>query len=112
MKKEDKKLICSRGEVVKERVHEVMKKLYLLQDSKVVSKTDDSFARSLQLLEKKNFCIAVCGEVSQGKSQFINAFIGRNILPIDQHSTTSQILKFPVQNRKHLRLYLQMEHAN
>ena len=37
--------------------------------------------------------IAVCGAASQGKSTFINALMGRELLPSNEHPTTSQLFK-------------------
>ena len=54
---------------------------------------DTLFNSALAGLSRTEFNIAVCGEVSQGKSSFINALLGRGILPTNEHPTTSQLFR-------------------
>ena len=44
-------------------------------------------------LHKSDFTLVVSGEVNRGKSTFINAIIGQNILPTFDKETTSQVFK-------------------
>lgn len=44
-------------------------------------------------LHKSDFTLVVSGEVNRGKSTFINAIIGRNILPNYDKETTAQVFK-------------------
>lgn len=44
-------------------------------------------------LHKSDFTLVVSGEVNRGKSTFINAIIGRNILPTYDKETTAQVFK-------------------
>ena len=62
-------------------------------DSDIVPVPDALFVSARNNLEKKDFNIAVCGDVSQGKSSFINALIGRSVLPTNEHPTTSQLFR-------------------
>jgi GTPase Era involved in 16S rRNA processing len=48
---------------------------------------------SLDLLKKPSYDIVVCGEVKKGKSTFINAIIGQEILPTDTQVATSQVFR-------------------
>ncbi len=44
-------------------------------------------------LHKSDFTLVVSGEVNRGKSTFINAIIGQNILPTYDKETTAQVFK-------------------
>lgn len=44
-------------------------------------------------LRKSDFTLVVSGEVNRGKSTFINAIIGQNILPTYDKETTAQVFK-------------------
>ena len=48
---------------------------------------------SLELLKKPSYDVVVCGEIKKGKSTFINAMIGREILPVDTQVATSQVFR-------------------
>lgn len=51
------------------------------------------FILAKELLHKGEFNLAVCGKVKNGKSSLINAFIGRELLPICTAVATSQVFK-------------------
>lgn len=48
---------------------------------------------SLEKLRNDEFDVVVCGEVKKGKSSFINAIIGDDILPVDTKVATSQAFR-------------------
>jgi predicted GTPase len=52
----------------------------------------------LNLLKKPNFDVVVCGGVKNGKSSFINAIIGADILPTNTEVSTSKV--FRISNEK------------
>lgn len=54
---------------------------------------DDMFWSARHNLDRQEFDIAVCGDVSQGKSAFINALVGEQLLPSNEHPTTSQLFR-------------------
>ena len=54
---------------------------------------DLGFDIAYNLLTKPDFNLVVSGEVNRGKSTFINAIIGRDILPTYDKETTSQVFK-------------------
>lgn len=69
---------------------------------KIVKKTDklDNDDKSLLALaaqEKKiredSFCLMIAGEAKSGKSTFINAYLGKEILPMDVKQCTSSIVE-------------------
>lgn len=59
---------------------------------------EDSISNTGRLLGRQDFDIVVCGEVKQGKSSFINALLGRELLPVDVKVATSQV--FRISNSK------------
>lgn len=48
---------------------------------------------ALKNLENEIYDVVICGEVKKGKSSFINAIIGDNILPVDTRVATSQAFR-------------------
>lgn len=53
----------------------------------------DNFHHALKQMQQPDFNIVVCGEVKRGKSTFINALIGKNLLPTGVKETTSQVFR-------------------
>lgn len=53
----------------------------------------NDFVLSKELLQKGEFNLAVCGKVKNGKSSLINAFIGRELLPVCSDVATSRVFK-------------------
>ena len=53
----------------------------------------ESLSAARALLGNDNRDIVVCGEARQGKSSFINALLGKKILPVDVVVTTSQVFR-------------------
>ena len=82
----------NRAKIVKNQIIDVMTSLKEISNS-LPNKPDFSYDSALQALQKRNCVISVCGEASLGKSHFINALIGKNILPVNEHSTTSQVFR-------------------
>lgn len=66
---------------------------------KEASRTENLLPRSeslhvaSDLLANPNYDIVICGEVKKGKSTFINAVIGQEILPTGVKETTSQVFR-------------------
>ncbi len=56
-------------------------------------KADSEFLNCLSNLQNETYDVVVCGEVKKGKSSFINAIIGENILPVDTKVATSQAFR-------------------
>ena len=52
-----------------------------------------SLEEDAALLAKEKFELVVVGEFSRGKSTFINAMLGRTILPVSKNPTTTVISK-------------------
>lgn len=62
------------------------------------SKVDTTFTVAADLLSNPTYDIVVCGEVKKGKSSFLNAVIGQDILPTAVREATSQV--FRISNSK------------
>ncbi|MDR1883522.1 MAG: dynamin family protein [Prevotella sp.] len=56
-------------------------------------KVEPTLDLSLDLLKKPSYDIVVCGEVKKGKSTFINAIVGQEILPVNTQVATSQVFR-------------------
>lgn len=81
---------------MKQRMVDVMRHLMSLAANNpklLLPQPDTTFVTALELLTKTNFNLVVCGKVKYGKSSFINALVGRNILPVCTNVATSQIFK-------------------
>ena len=51
------------------------------------------FAQARDALANPEYDIVICGEVKRGKSSFVNALIGRDLLPVGVKETTSQVFR-------------------
>ena len=54
---------------------------------------DASFATAGQLIAQEQYDVVVCGEVKKGKSSFINALMGEEVLPTNTQVATSQVCR-------------------
>lgn len=54
---------------------------------------DVSFASAGNLLAQEQYDVVVCGEVKKGKSSFINALMGEEVLPTNTKVATSQVYR-------------------
>lgn len=61
--------------------------------SSLLPSPDSSFATAGRLLAQELYDIVVCGEIKKGKSSFINALIGEEVLPTNTQVATSQVCR-------------------
>lgn len=54
---------------------------------------DSSLAAAGRLIEQEQYDVVVCGEVKKGKSSFINALMGEEVLPTNTQVATSQVCR-------------------
>lgn len=54
---------------------------------------DASFASAGRLIAQEQYDVVVCGEVKKGKSSFINALMGEEVLPTNTQVATSQVCR-------------------
>ena len=87
-----------KAESIKNQTRELLERLLDIRRQAATTggelpQPDMLFNSALEGLSRTEFNIAVCGDVSQGKSSFINALIGRELLPTNEHPTTSQLFR-------------------
>ncbi|MEK9136644.1 MAG: dynamin family protein, partial [Bacteroidota bacterium] len=51
------------------------------------------FVKAREALRNPEVDVVVCGEVKRGKSTFINALLGKELLPTGVRETTSQVFR-------------------
>ncbi len=65
---------------------------------------DQELKESIQRLSENKNMVLVVGEVKGGKSSFINAVIGNNLLPVEDEIATSQAIMISKKEKKDFRL--------
>ncbi|MFB4163377.1 dynamin family protein [Alteribacillus sp. JSM 102045] len=65
--------------------------LKLFQQRKVFSEEKEKLHQLMQQYENNSAVISLFGAFSAGKSSFINAMLGENILPVSPHPTTAAV---------------------
>ena len=88
------------NETIKDLATRIRKEMTTLCNQVIeYSKTDDfpnadkDLDIALDMLNNGIYNVVVCGEVKKGKSSFINAIIGKDILPVDTRVATSQAFR-------------------
>ena len=62
-------------------------------ESPLLPAKDNGFVAMKENIETESYDVVVCGEVKKGKSSFINAIIGDNLLPVNTEVATSQVFR-------------------
>ena len=62
-------------------------------DSPLLPPKDTKFVTMGNQLDNEQYDVVVCGEVKKGKSSFINAIIGDDLLPVNTDVATSQVFR-------------------
>lgn len=62
-------------------------------DSPLLPPKDSEFTSLKSSLKNEQYDVVVCGEVKKGKSSFINAIIGEDLLPVNTDVATSQVFR-------------------
>lgn len=67
---------------------------------------EGNFEVAKKILENREYDVVVCGEVKKGKSSFINAIIGQQLLPVDSDIATCQVFRLSnsTDGKEHFRL--------
>lgn len=63
------------------------------QHSDILPTPDASVHSAGQLIQKEQYDVVVCGEVKKGKSSFINALMGDQVLPVATKEATCQVFR-------------------
>lgn len=82
------------GKTKENDVNQIIEALKEIQNSEFISKSEifyDSFESLIQRLSDQSFRIAVVGEFSSGKSTFLNALIGEDLLKHGAQETTATV---------------------
>lgn len=61
--------------------------------SSLLPAPDTSFTAAGRLIEQEQYDVVVCGEIKKGKSSFINALMGDEVLPTNTQVATSQVCR-------------------
>lgn len=62
-------------------------------DSSLLPPKDTEFTAMGSRLDNEQYDVVVCGEVKKGKSSFINAIVGDDLLPVNTDVATSQVFR-------------------
>ena len=88
-----KQELNTRADKIKATLDFSMRKLLECQRKFQFSRPGDSYDFALNNLNKRDFDVVVCGEVKQGKTSFINALLGKELLPVEVKIATSQVFR-------------------
>lgn len=89
----------------KEKLMQVFSSLQQISKSVELKKCIQEIKQDMQLLANEHFSLVVVGEFSRGKSTFVNAMLGRRILPASVNPTTAIISKIIYGNVPHYLLF-------
>jgi signal recognition particle receptor subunit beta len=89
---------------------EVSRQLSDAQSKWQMSAPPSGFLKATAALANPEYDVVVCGEVKRGKSTFINALIGRPILPTGVRETTSQVFRISHSQSESFALVFEDEH--
>ena len=78
---------------LKKRLSALMDALTEKQSRAGLPPAGETYDRARAGLDRREYDIVVCGEVKQGKSSFINALLGAEILPVAEEVATSQVFR-------------------
>lgn len=94
MKKDNLDIINNKSISIKNSLIKVMQLMEkLAYESSNYTKPNNLFRNALTALLEPEFNLVICGEVKRGKSTFINALIGKELLPTGVKETTSQVFR-------------------
>ena len=77
----------------KKRLQNSIQKTLMLLNNLKLSYTSKKLYNDQQDLENEKFSLVIIGEFSRGKSTFVNALLGKSILPSSKQPTTNIISK-------------------
>lgn len=89
-------------EKIKINISKLQVVLYDLNISNIISKTKND----MQALNYEKFTLVVVGEFSRGKSTFVNAMLGKKVLPSSKRPTTNIISKIVYADKPAYEIFL------
>ena len=94
----------------KEELNVVLESLSSISVESYISSSNDLLLSAKSILNKVEYNVVVCGEVKQGKTSFINAILGQNLLPVAAKVATSQV--FCISNAEKESFYLVFDNGH
>ena len=76
-----------------EKFQEIIEKNDVKEKVKQIQKPISGLNNQIENIKKDKFVLMIAGEAKSGKSTFINAYLGEDILPMDVKQCTSSIIK-------------------
>ena len=76
-----------------EEFQEIVKKNSIEEKVTQIQKPVISLNNQIENIKKDKFVLMIAGEAKSGKSTFINAYLGEDILPMDVKQCTSSIIE-------------------
>lgn len=76
-----------------EKFQEIIKKNDVKEKVTQIQKPINRLNNQIENIKKDKFVLMIAGEAKSGKSTFINAYLGEDILPMDVKQCTSSIIK-------------------
>ena len=76
-----------------EKFQEIIEKNDVKEKVKQIEKPVNGLDNQIENIKKDKFVLMIAGEAKSGKSTFINAYLGEDILPMDVKQCTSSIIK-------------------
>ena len=76
-----------------EKFQEIIEKNDVKEKVKQIQKPINGLDNQIENIKKDKFVLMIAGEAKSGKSTFINAYLGKDILPMDVKQCTSSIIE-------------------
>ena len=76
-----------------EKFQEIIEKNDVKEKVKQIQKPVNGLDNQIENIKKDKFVLMIAGEAKSGKSTFINAYLGEDILPMDVKQCTSSIIE-------------------
>lgn len=76
-----------------EKFQEIIEKNDVKEKVKQIQKPVNGLDNQIENIKKDKFVLMIAGEAKSGKSTFINAYLGEDILPMDVKQCTSSIME-------------------
>lgn len=76
-----------------EKFQEIIEKNDVKEKVKQIQKPVNGLDNQIENIKKDKFVLMIAGEAKSGKSTFINAYLGKDILPMDVKQCTSSIIE-------------------
>src|SRR5580704_14585821 len=96
--------LSDRAEAIRQKTLAAVRTLTQKSSAFELPQPPAALERCRQKLEENTYQVLAVGEAKRGKSTFVNALIGRDILPTDVDIATSQVFRICQANQEAYRL--------